>query len=248
MNIFVLTSDKYLDALKPFCYLFNKYWGKDQGVIIAGFTKPDFELPPNFAFHSIGEFSDYPVNKWSDSLIDLMDQHSHIDTSIIMLEDYWLTRPVLTVAVHTCYDYMRQFRYVLKMCLTGDRLYSAGVRPYGHAGPVDLVVSDPDSQYQMSMMTGIWNHEQLRKVLIPGETPWEVEIEGTPRVRELKDEMIVLGTRQWPVRHTLALRGGNTSQYLFDELDPGTIRELIEYECFSSEARAQAEEYLSTTV
>lgn len=248
MNIFVLTSDKYLDALKPFAYLFNKYWGRDQGVIVAGFTPPSFALPDNFAFHSIGKFVDYPVKHWSDSLIDLMDQHSRMNTSIIMLEDYWITRPVDIAAVGMCYRYMEQFGYVLKLCMTGDRLYSAGMRPYGHVGHVDLIISDPDSQYQMSMMAGIWNHDQLRKILIPDETPWEVEIEGTPRVRELKDQMIVLGTRQWPIRHTLALRGGDSSQYLFEELAVEDIRELIDNDTLSDEAAAQAEVFLSASV
>ena len=68
MNIFVLTSDKYLDALKPFCYLFNKYWSPKQQVVIAGFTPPDFELPKNFHFHPIGPFEDFPIGKWSDAL------------------------------------------------------------------------------------------------------------------------------------------------------------------------------------
>jgi hypothetical protein len=247
VNIFVLTSDKYLDALKPFAYLFNKYWSKDQEVTVAGFTPPEFYLPDNFTFYPIGAFADYPVGKWSDALIELLDK-TDWETSLIMLEDYWITRPVLVEGVEICYRYMEQFRYVLKMCLTGDRLYSAGMRPYGHAGFMDLIISDPDSQYQMSMMTGIWNHEQMRKVLVPGETPWEVEIDGTPRVRALKDEMIVLGTRQWPIRHTLAMRGGESSTYLFDEIEPQDIREMIEYECFSPEARAQAEAHLETTV
>ncbi len=246
ITIFVLTSDKYLDAVPPFAHLFNKYWGRDQGVIVAGFSKPDFRLPSNFAFYSIGEFDDYPVNKWSDALLKLLSDYSHIDTAIIMLEDYWLTRPVDTASVSMLYQYMRQFRYVLKMDLTGDRLYSAGATDYGNCGHIDLVLSDPDSQYQMSMMCGIWNTELLAKVLIPGETPWETEIDGTPRVREMRDSLIVLGTRQWPVRHTLALRGGKTSQYLFDELSQSDIEDLIENGVLSDEAEKQAETCLES--
>jgi hypothetical protein len=100
----------------------------------------------------------------------------------------------------------------------------------------------------MSMMAGIWNREQLLKVLVPGETPWEVELEGTPRVRELKDEMIVLGTRQWPLRHTLALRGGESQTYLFDELKLRDIKELIENGTLSKEAQAQAEAFIQTPI
>ena len=162
-----------------------------------------------------------------------------------MLEDYWLVRRVDTEAVSMLYWYMKQFRYVLKMDLTGDRLYSAGVTDYGVCDRLDIVLSDPSSQYQMSMMCGLWNTEQLRKILVPNETPWEVELNGTPRVQSLKDEMIVLGTRQWPIRHTLALRGGDTTKFIFDEMAPQDVRELLDYGYLSERALLQAKEYLS---
>ena len=215
---------------------------------MAGFTPPSFALPDNFHFHSIGDFEDYPVDKWSNALLDLLHQYRTVETSVIMLEDYWITRQVDRAAVDICHGYIQQFGYVLKICLTGDRLYSWGMQPYGHAGHVDLIISDPESQYQMSMMTGVWNHTLIKKVLLLGETPWQVEIEGTPRVRALKDEMIILGTRQWPVRHTLALRGGDSGLYLFDEIDHSDIQELIDADCFSEEAKAQAVEFLRSSV
>jgi len=226
--IFVLTSDKYLDALRPFAYLFNKYWSKDQPVTVAGFTPPEFELPDNFTFYSIGDFSEYPVGRWSDALIDLLNHFSNINSFCLMLEDYWLTRPVDTTAVSILYSYMEQFRYVLKMCLTGDRLYSAEMTPYGNVSYIDLILSSPQSQYQMSMMAGLWSRELLLSVLVPGETPWEVELNGTPRVRERKDDLIVLGTRQWPIRHCLAYRGGDPSKLNLSELSECDIKELTD--------------------
>ena len=225
MRVIVLTSDKYLSALKPFAWLFNKYWGADQQVLIAGFTPPDFDLPDNFTFHSIGAFSDYPVNRWSDALIKLMHDIPD-DVFGLMLEDYWLTRPVYRQAVTMLYDYMRQFEYVARLDLTGDRKNSGQASFYGKCGHLNLVHSDPMSQYHMSMMTGLWRKSHLLSVLIPNETPWEVELQGTPRLREMRHEKIVLGTEEWPVKHTLAFRGGDTQKLLLDELDPGDIAEM----------------------
>ena len=54
MTIYISTSDKYVFLLKPFAYLFNKFWSKDQKVVILGYTKPDFKLPKNFEFVSMG--------------------------------------------------------------------------------------------------------------------------------------------------------------------------------------------------
>lgn len=222
MQILLFTSDKYLHALRPFAWLFQKYWHPEQPVTICGFTPPTFALPPNFTFHSIGAFRDYPVTRWSDAVIKVLDAVAD-DVFTLMLEDYWLTRPVNREAVRMADDYMRQFAFVLKFDLCADRLYAAGMQDYGTCGYLDLVKSDPASQYHMSLMTGIWRRDLLRKVLIPGETPWQVELEGTPRVRHLAPDVIVLGSRQWPVRHALGYRGGDSGTADLSELNPADV-------------------------
>lgn len=222
MRIFVLTSDHYIGAVRPFVYLFNKYWSDEQEVVVAGFKAPDFDLPPNFHFHSIGNMADYPVNKWSDALIKLLHDYTD-DTFVLFFEDYWLSRPVNVQAVTMLYDYMRQFRNVLKMDLYSDRLYAGGMTDYNHCGYLDLIRSDPASQYHMSLMCGLWNRELMLRFLIPGETPWQVELSGTPRVAAAADEVMVLGTRNMPLRHILAHRRGNPNELLLDGLDPADV-------------------------
>ena len=221
MRVYVMTSDKYLPALRPFLWLFEKYW-PNQAVTIVGFTAPDFELPPFADFMSLGNFSDYPVSRWSDALIKLLSLIPD-EPFVLMLEDYWPTRPVYQEAVTMLYDYCRQFGYVCRLDLTGDRIGAAGASLYGECGHLDLIWSDPESQYHMSLMTALWNPRNLRRVLIPGETPWEVELSGTPRLRAMKHEMIVLGTKIWPVKHTLAFRGGDSQKLLLDEIDPADV-------------------------
>ena len=216
--LFVITSDKYLGALKGFSYLFNKYWGRDQGVIVAGFQAPDFLLPDNFHFHSLGDMADYPVGKWSNALIKLLHDYSKVEVFGLMLEDYWISRPVDRNAISILYWYMKQFKYVLKMDLCADRLYAAGATDYDNCGHLDLMRSDPASQYHMSLMTGLWNRELMLRYLIPDESPWDVELQGTPRVREDAGEVLVLGTRQWPIRHILAHRRGDPSEMSLDGL------------------------------
>ena len=56
LKVYVTTSNDYLHILKIFSYLFNKFWGPQQQVVIVGFDKhPNFELPENFDFVSVGE-------------------------------------------------------------------------------------------------------------------------------------------------------------------------------------------------
>lgn len=210
--IFVFTSDKYHKALHAYTYLFNKYWSAAQAVDVIGFAKPEFELPSNFSFHSLGNMADYPVGMWSNQIIDYLEIRTDVSHVVLMLEDYWIVRPVNISAIRMLYDYMLQFRNVLKMDLGTDRLYAAGMTDYDNCGFLDLVLSDWRSQYQMSMMAGIWNKELLLRFLVRNESPWDVELNGTPRVAAAHDEVIVLGTRNFPLRHTLAHRSGDSSK------------------------------------
>ena len=223
--IFVLTSDKYLAALRPFAYLLNKYWQPNPTVIVGGFTPPEFALPINFKFHSIGKFEDYPVDRWSNSVIRFLLEQPH-DIYVFMLEDYWVTHPVNDSVVQVAVDYMRQFEYVARFDLTGDRLHSGFAKDYGKAGEVDLIVSDPESQYHCSLMAGVWRRSHMLKILVESETPWQTELNGTPRLRALKDNLIVLGTKQWPVHHTLAMRKGSHEDLHLKEIAKEDVEEM----------------------
>lgn len=223
--IYVLTSDKYLDALRPFAYLMLKYWNPPPRVIVAGYARPDFNLPPNFEFFSLGPMASYPVNKWSNALIKLLTVQPH-EVFGLMLEDYWLTRKVDVEAFDIAAAYMEQFHYVARFDLTGDRKNSGFAKKYGDAGKVRLLISDPDSQYHCSLMCALWRKEHLIRILVEGETPWECELNGTPRLRDLRDQVIVLGTEDPPLHHTLAFRGGEPGKILLDELDPQDVADL----------------------
>lgn len=224
--VFVTTSDKYLPALLPFSYLFNKYFGSDQQVIVGGFARPTFDLPPNFTFHSIGEQSAYPMAKWTDGVLDLLAAYPDFHHAIILFEDYFISRRVDREAVRMLYDYAVQFRNVAKVDLTGDRLYAAGMTDYNVCDRLDIILSDYKSQYHFSWMAGVWNLDFLRGFLQRGWTAWDCELVGTPKLAMLKDGYIVVGTRQWPLRHTLAHRGGDPSTLLLDGLRQCDIDEL----------------------
>lgn len=226
-RVYVTTSDKYLLALRPFAFLFNKYWSPKVEVIVGGFSPPDFSLPSNFRFVTLGRMEDYPIDKWSDALMRMI---RFIGDGIfaLMLEDYWLTRPVDTEAVRIGFDYMRQFQNVIRFDLTADRKFAGDIEEYGTAGKLELLKSPPGSPYHMSLMCAFWRQEHLLSILEPGETPWDIEIAGTGRLSKLGDELLVLGTKNAPVKHTLAFRGGDRNKLLLDELNEDDVQEMRE--------------------
>lgn len=226
-RIIVMTSDKYLHALLPYAHLLNKYWLPNPRVLIAGFSPPPFKLPVNFEFLSLGSFTDYPFQSWSNAFIKLLNTISD-EAFVLMLEDYWIIRPVDTHAVHVLFDYIIQFKYVMKIDLCADRLYAHGADLYyGNVSYLDLIKSMPGSPYHLSLMTGLWRREHLLKHIIPNESPHDVEMAGTTRVSH-DQNIIILGTRQWPCRNTLAFRAGDSQKLLLDELKPSDVEEMTE--------------------
>lgn len=226
-TIVCMTSDKYIDAVRPFLWLLRKYWPSGHGpasVIVAGFTEPDFDLngfgenpQVRAKFHSIGKFEDYPISKWSDSLIDFLKQIDE-EYIILMLEDYWIIRDVNIPALELAYSYMKKYPKTLKFDLAADRMYARGsIKNFRYEGWLDIVKSDIDSPYHMSLMTGMWKTDLLKQVLVPGWSPWDVEISGTTHLKNFTDFEVV-GSQQWPIRHTLAFRSGDSEKLLLQEV------------------------------
>lgn len=234
-KVVVMTCDKYLWAVRCFAHLFNRYWSSDWPVVVGGFTAPDFPLPANFSFHSIGRMEDYPVQKWSDAAIKLLSEMGDDSHVVLMLEDYWLCRPVDVRAVETLSEYAASQENVLRVDLTADRFHlnKSAMR---HAATLNglPIYQSPPSPYQMSVMAGTWNRKRLLDVLLPGLNPWEVEVALTDRVNKMP-ALRVMASDGWPVKYVLAFRGGDPgkfgnfacfgSDYRLSDSDLGELRE-----------------------
>jgi hypothetical protein len=221
-----MTCDKYLRAIRGFASQWNKYMGFEVPVTVVGFSQPNFTLPPNFNFISLGKQQYFPVDKWSDGLIQLLKYHMEPGEIFgLLLEDYWLVQPAKVQEIRMLYDYMHQFRYVLKMDLCSDRQFAKGATPYGACGHIPLVKSDYNSEYHMSLMAGLWSRDLLLELnyngspfLKPGESPWDLEMWGTPRLAAFEDKVLVLGTTILPLKHALVFRNGDPGKYRLDDL------------------------------
>lgn len=236
MQVIVMTSDPSQNRVLPgFAWLFNKYWGHTQKVTVCGFTKPYVRLPENFNFYSIGKFQDFPANRWSDAF-GIVLEHLAEEHFVLMLDDYWIFRQVNVDAINILHDYMRQFRYVLKVDLAYDRMgadwgrYFQGSNNYGVAGYIDLIHSPPGSNYQMSLWGGMWNRDLLYSFLVQGETAQQIEMRGTERVNSVGSSVVVLGTRQAPLIHGNLIQSSHPGQIVTEiggwKLSPGDEEDL----------------------
>jgi hypothetical protein len=227
MQAIVITSDNYLHLLKGFFHQWRKYiqWNPND-IYVCGYRQPDFDIPANFI--SLGNQEDYPVNKWSDALIKILGEVAE-DVFLLMLDDFWLLRQADNEALKMMYDYMHQFSYVLKFDPTSERLHAWGVTDYGVLGHLDLIKSSPASMYHMSLWGGFWRRDLMKKFIIPGETAQQIELVGTPRVASAGDNVLVLGTKQCPIKHGNVVQAGTENQDVMvgmPALKPADLDEL----------------------
>lgn len=101
MQVIVMTSDNQYQHLPAYCHQWDKYYGLSKiETVFCGFSP--IELKKYYRlyseFYSIGNFDDYPPDKWSDALIKVLENVAD-EVFMLMLGDYWLIRPTDTHAV-----------------------------------------------------------------------------------------------------------------------------------------------------
>lgn len=118
-RVIVTTYDSFMWALKPFTFLFHKYWSADQPIEVLCESKPSFWMPENYSFYEVKVHpgGKWPKERWTDGFIQYLKRISD-DYLIIFLEDYWLNRTVDVSGVGTLLDYMKIHTNVLRMDLT----------------------------------------------------------------------------------------------------------------------------------
>lgn len=203
MRIVIYSSDKTSWSLRPFAYCFQRYWPGDVPVSVFGNNPLPFDLPDNFTWKSVGPFR--PVDEWTTDLIVALNDVAD-EVICFMMDDYWLNRDVDSVAVNLCAEYMRAHPEVARFDLCTDRLYAAGSADYIKLGYLDVIKGDPMAPYHFSYQASLWRRELLLKCIVPHESPWASEIGGDARLRDLG--AAVLGTRQGPLRYTIAVQKG----------------------------------------
>lgn len=230
--VVVSTSDKYSWALKPFAHLFQKYVGSDCDVAVAGYTPPNFVLPYNFHFYSI-DTPQYPKDKWVDGFLKFL-YHYDNPFFVLMLEDYWLCRTVDTKGIDILHRLMTFSPELVRVDITGDRLYAGGMRDIGYYERFDLIEA-PQSQYQMSLQAGIWNRKHLINILekLPEglHSAWDVELQGTTILNTMTER--VFGTRQWPMRYVNGMNNAKSNEinYVgFTDFDKESVKVLVDEE------------------
>jgi len=212
MKIYISTANQYLHLVKPFYYLFNKFWSSDKQVTILGYDVPTFDLPANFNFVSLGK-QEGGIKMWSTDLRKFFESIDD-DFFIYTVEDHFITWPVNFGILSKLVSLLDG--NVGRIGLTNDTCRSA-YDIYDRCDGYDIIERQQGEQYRLSLLWGIWNREYLLKYLQPGLDPHDFEVTSGEDAKN--DGYKILGTyRDHCLHHCQGARKGNT-QYIYTNPD-----------------------------
>lgn len=218
MKLIVSTSDKYLHILPIFCFLFNRYWSPYRVVEIVGYKKPDFELPENFTFHSLGEQKGDAKNFTRDLKEYFKQQDQYF---IWSMEDSFLTEQVNFEKLH-----------LLESLITRENIGRINLARevtkqdhiiYDEIDGTIIYENNKKSLYRLSTQISIWNRDFALKYMQGDLTPWEFECQSDHAV----DQYHILGLDyDSPVVKNEGVRKRDIYAYNFDNIPQSVIDEM----------------------
>ena len=206
-----------MHLIKGFAYLFNKYWGEDQAVVVLGFTAPSFELPSNFTFHSMEPVE---TRAWTDNMREYFASITD-DHFVFMFDDYWLTEKIDLDEV------AEMETLVIEGAVKAD--LSNNTNHFSHTTRGEYVVADIPTHYRTSTQPAVWSREWLIGILKPRLNPWEFELQGPSKELNSGD---LIGKPRHIFDFANVYYKGAPAEYMIDRLSAADKNALIELNAF----------------
>ena len=179
MRIVCLTSNGYLRFIPAFAYYFTKFWGRQEGVLVAGYEElPD--LSPGFSYFCIGKQARHT---WSSGLAVVLDEIDD-DWVLLFLEDYLISGPANHDLMGGLRDVVAPHEGAVKVDLWSHSRDLHRRRKYDFLYDYKgaKIFRQTNSWYLMSTWVALWDRKFLLDALRPNEDPWQFELEATKRV------------------------------------------------------------------
>jgi hypothetical protein len=170
--VLVASCDAYSDLWTPFFTLFRRYWPDCPYPVYLGSNSQEYPEP------SVRSILVGPDVDWSTGFGAMLERVEE-PYVLVLLEDYLLSAPVDTARIERLVGYMQ-------------RRGAACMRLMPVPGPPASLPDFPDAgelsrgtAYRLSLQAAVWRREDLLSLVRPGESPWQLELEGTKRTEGL---------------------------------------------------------------
>lgn len=160
MKILVLSCDKNQDTFEPFHHCMEKYWPEHPEVIYST------ESLPNPYYKTI--CINYPLDKWTLRIKKTLDVIKD-DKILIMIDDCFIRNRVDVERV----NYTEKVLSGNIACLNYEKAFDKNDLPTNING---FKRRRHGSDYEISIMCGLWDKQKLKDVLGEPRDPWSVEL------------------------------------------------------------------------
>ncbi|MCA9077820.1 MAG: hypothetical protein KDA93_22525 [Planctomycetaceae bacterium] len=176
-HIIIPSCDAYSDAWSPFFQLLFRYWPGCPYPIHLVSTNETYEDP---RVHNISLTEDLG---WASNLRRVIEDLG-CKSIVYMQEDYFLQSPMNTTRLESVIQYGRQIGagYI--------RLAGAPNPDLPHDNPFGLGEISRGADYRCSLQAAWWNAETLLKLLVDGETGWDMELRGSGRSSAMSEPFL----------------------------------------------------------
>jgi hypothetical protein len=200
ISILINSCDKYSDVWEVFFPLFFKYWPDCPWKIYLGSNEKVYKDP---RVNTICVGKD---KSWADSALSMINK---IPTKNIMffLDDFFIFWKVNTKKVNHYYNVFTQLdaNYM--------RLRNSPFSNKPVDGYPDLVLREKGEMYRTALDIAFWKKEVFMDLLVSGENPWQMEIEGSKRSCKYDG---FYTTKEWVIERRNGLEAGKWMRYNLD--------------------------------
>lgn len=219
MQAIVFATSAYEWALRPFAYLFNRYWGEGQEVIYVGEkTRPGVELPGNFSYMQVPCYKEgiWPWRHWFGNGVKETLRVLDDDIVAIFLPDHWITGSVRLDVVEALESYMTREGNIVRGNLTDDTSLEGHGRVVETLGDIDIIVCGDihhcGKEAGVALSPALWSRKLFMEILEPHWGLWGTEKLGTEKMVREHPYWKSVGSRPAALSRTNGLRDGKVRE------------------------------------
>ena len=161
MVILVCSCDKDEDLFEPFHHCIEKYWKNHPEIVYAT------ETITNPYYKTISK--NYPLKMWTKRIRETLKEIPD-EEILLMIDDIFIRKPVDIERI----EYARSNLKGNIACFNFEKVFNNENQETNLKG---FKMRNKGSEYELSLMCGLWDKEKLINVLEKDSDPWSVEYE-----------------------------------------------------------------------
>lgn len=159
MVIVVCSCDKDEDLFEPFHHCIEKYWKNHPTIVYAT------ETIQNPYYKTISK--NYTLDKWTKRIRETLKEIPDNEI-LLMIDDIFIRKPVDTKRI----EYARSNLKGNIACFNFEKVFNSNDK---ESNLNWWKIRQKGSEYELSLMCGLWNKDKLIDILSEDSDPWSVE-------------------------------------------------------------------------